>query len=204
MAPAPPVAGLVQKDAGTGLFDPAAIPVGFVAELDAALAGPGLSPSLGVSGPGAAAAAPLPSAVQPDAVMRQIAAQADAAAPPGVEIELDPPELGRIRLMLSPAEAGLTAQLQIERPETLELLRRHAELLLRELAEAGFPDAALSFDLGADAQDRGDTPMPQAADTPRPPAWEQPGPAGQTLRPAPNADHAAPRPEGGRGLDIRL
>lgn len=84
----------------------------------------------------------------PGPILRQIAAEAEAAFPGGIEIELDPPELGRLRMVLSPVEAGLAAHLGIERPETLELLRRHADLLQRALAEAGFPDAALSFDLG--------------------------------------------------------
>lgn len=69
-----------------------------------------------------------------------------------VELRLDPPELGRVEIHLSPSEkGGLQASVVAERSETHALLRRHADVLARELGEAGYADVSLSFAAGGDA-----------------------------------------------------
>jgi Flagellar hook-length control protein FliK len=62
-----------------------------------------------------------------------------------VELWLDPVELGRVRFELSPVGDRLQVTVSVERPETLDLLRRNAELLRTEFREAGFDAANLSF-----------------------------------------------------------
>lgn len=54
------------------------------------------------------------------------------------EIQLDPPEMGRIDVKLDIDRTGnLSARMSVERPETLELLQRDARALERALAQAG-------------------------------------------------------------------
>lgn len=61
------------------------------------------------------------------------------------EILLDPEELGRVRMTLSGAENGGIVMLQVERPETLELMRRNIEQMRAELVEAGWENVEFSF-----------------------------------------------------------
>ncbi len=68
-----------------------------------------------------------------------------------VEIRLQPEELGRVRLSMSPGEVGVTVQITAERPETLDLLRRNIDMLQAELADRGFSEMSSSF--GAETSD---------------------------------------------------
>lgn len=61
------------------------------------------------------------------------------------EILLDPEELGRVRMTLSGSETAGVVILQVERPETLELMRRNIEQMKAELAEAGWENVDFSF-----------------------------------------------------------
>lgn len=73
---------------------------------------------------------------------------AEIARNPGrqaIEIRLAPEELGRVRIVLNPGEGGLHVAIQSERPETLELLRRNAAELARELADLGYQGLSLAF-----------------------------------------------------------
>lgn len=63
------------------------------------------------------------------------------------EITLSPEELGSVRLTITRELSGLIISLQAERPETLELMRRNADLLQQELSEKGSPAAELKFSL---------------------------------------------------------
>jgi flagellar hook-length control protein FliK len=66
------------------------------------------------------------------------------------EIRLDPPELGRIDVQLHiDGEGQVTSHLRVERPETLDLLRRDAQSLERALQQAGLKtsDSGLQFSL---------------------------------------------------------
>jgi hypothetical protein len=107
-----------------------------------------------------------------------------------VELRLDPPELGRVSIDIRIEDGRLSAVLGAERPETLDLMRRHADALQRELSAAGYDRAQLSFG-GGDADARRDPGPPPRAAAPYPEA----GPA---------AAPPAPRRDGQGGLDIRL
>lgn len=83
------------------------------------------------------------------AVAASIAASIQANLPKisgdTTEILLDPEELGRVRMTLSGTENAGVVILQIERPETLELMRRNIEQMKAELAEAGWENVDFSF-----------------------------------------------------------
>ena len=63
-----------------------------------------------------------------------------------IELQLHPKELGRLRFVMSPGEGQMLVQIFAERPETLEALRRHAELLTQELFSEGFENTNFSFE----------------------------------------------------------
>ena len=111
------------------------------------LAGAGAAPQGGAPAPPAAAmpaaAPPLP----PSAIIAQITQALNTAAPATIELTLQPRELGRLRLVLRPAEGArdITVLLGAERAETLDLLRRHAGMLEGALRDLGFTRARLDF-----------------------------------------------------------
>ena len=75
-----------------------------------------------------------------------------------LEVSLDPPELGRVRLSLIEVAGTMTLSITAERPETAELMRRHLDLLAQEFARAGLdaPNVRIGGENGsAGAQDKG-------------------------------------------------
>lgn len=64
------------------------------------------------------------------------------------EIALDPPELGRVRMVFSLVEGAFTLSITADRPETLDLMRRHMDLLSQEFSRAGLGGTAFSFSGG--------------------------------------------------------
>lgn len=96
--------------------------------------------------PVTAQSAPAHAAETVRALAPQITMAIGAAQVPGrIEVQLDPPELGKIEIALDVADQGLRATLLTERHPTGELLRRHADLLLQQLQDAGFADVDLRF-----------------------------------------------------------
>ena len=99
----------------------------------------------------------------PTLPVRAIALHIASKAAGGVntfQIRLDPPELGRIDVKLEIAGDGkVSAQLTVDRPETLEALVRDQRGLERTLQNAGLntKDAGLSFNLRQDAEAQGDS-----------------------------------------------
>jgi flagellar hook-length control protein FliK len=92
-----------------------------------------------------AAAVPVPV----NGLALEISARAQAGSN-RFEIRLDPPELGRIDVRLHVSAHGqVTSHLIVDRPETLDLLRRDAPNLERSLQDAGLTtgDNALQFSL---------------------------------------------------------
>ena len=67
-----------------------------------------------------------------------------------VEIALNPEELGRVRMVLTTAETGVSVSITAERPETLDMMRRHIELLTEEFRKLGYEDIGFEFS-GGDA-----------------------------------------------------
>ena len=62
-----------------------------------------------------------------------------------VELRLSPKELGRLRVSLAHEGDALRVTIQVERPETLDLMRRNSDVLMNEIRSAGFSGGTLSF-----------------------------------------------------------
>lgn len=130
------------------------------------------------------------------AVARQMAEAVPLATDGALEITLNPEELGRLRLSLSTADGAPVLHVTAERADTLDLVRRHVELLAREFAAHGF--AGLNVALGQDrqpaAQDRA---QPGGDAATKDPAQPEPPVAAASASPAAH-------PLRGESLDIRL
>lgn len=148
-------------------------------------------------------AAPAPGAVQngmTQAEAKPIAGQLAAAItahPSGgaIELTLAPEELGRVRMIIHHDAQVMSVAIHADRPETLELMRRHSDLLAQEFRAQGFGGAAFSFSGG------------EGGAAERRPAW-----AGNGAGAGPEAREtltrpAAPPPAARRsaeGMDLRL
>ncbi len=84
----------------------------------------------------------------PAPVMRQISESLHRLADGGVEIQLRPEELGRVRMQMVQGEHGLTVMVSAERGETLDLMRRHIDQLARALQDMGYSGTQFSFSGG--------------------------------------------------------
>ncbi|MDE9450087.1 flagellar hook-length control protein FliK [Aliiroseovarius sp. Z3] len=62
-----------------------------------------------------------------------------------VELTLNPEELGRVRMSFQTEAASLNVFVQVERPETLDLMRRHIEQLAQDMHELGYDEVSFSF-----------------------------------------------------------
>jgi len=96
-----------------------------------------------------------------------------------------------VRLSLSPDGDGLLVTVQVERGDTLDLLRRNSDLLLQEIRAQGFSGATFSFSGWA-----GDRPEPRS------PSGPGPGPVALPSDPAAFAPSLSPA--SATGLDLRL
>ncbi len=85
-------------------------------------------------------------------VVRQLGQAVRIADRPVIELTMDPPELGRVRMTLSEVQGIMNVSINAENPATSDLMRRHMELLRREFLDQGYKDVAFSFDGGSDAQ----------------------------------------------------
>jgi hypothetical protein len=73
----------------------------------------------------------------------------------GTEIHLNPAELGRVRLSLVGTETSITLQIIAERPETVDLMRRHLDTLAAEFRALGYQ--SVNFEFGQSPErNRGD------------------------------------------------
>ncbi len=106
----------------------------------------------GLAGQTTREGAPIIPSLPPRAeTARTIAGQMAAAisARPGsggVEIALNPEELGRVSITLNGRDDGVHMVIMAERPETLDLMRRHIAILSAEFEKLGYE--GLSLDLG--------------------------------------------------------
>ncbi|MBO6603386.1 MAG: flagellar hook-length control protein FliK [Roseicyclus sp.] len=167
-------------------FELAAIPA-----LAANGAGTGTAAQLTPPGPPAPQAATAQNAAAQMAAAMQ--AQAGARMPDQpIEIALDPPELGRVRMVFSHVDGGLVLAITADRPETLDLMRRHADLLAREFSDAGLGGTAFSFQ----GQQNGDSPKTDHKATRMTGPGEPHAATGPQPRPGPRAHDGA--------LDLRL
>jgi flagellar hook-length control protein FliK len=62
-----------------------------------------------------------------------------------IEIRLDPEELGRVRIVLSPKDGGMSVVFFSDRPEVLDLMRRNSGLLESDFSDIGYESASFSF-----------------------------------------------------------
>ena len=114
--------------------------------------------------------------------------------PGGVELRLSPEELGSLRMSLGLDGDIVRVTITADRPETLDLMRRHAADLAAEFRSLGYEGAAFAFQQGGSDAD----PQAQAEQT------------NTDLRGTQDAQPAAfiaQRQAGGAtatGLDIRL
>lgn len=83
----------------------------------------------------------------PRAVVQQLADVLPRASRQGVEITLSPEELGRVRLTVSTNDAGGTLMVAADRPETMDLIRRHLDVLLQTFRDQGY--SGLNVSLGS-------------------------------------------------------
>ncbi|WP_422826690.1 flagellar hook-length control protein FliK [Thalassococcus sp. BH17M4-6] len=129
-------------------------------------------------------------AAPPAAVVRQVAEGVALARDGAVELRLNPEELGRVHVRISASETGVMMHVTAERPETLDLLRRHIDLLQRDLNALGYDDPQFSFDRRGGHAEQTTTDGPELSDD------ASPTPAKHTASPTirPQTD----------GLDIRL
>lgn len=112
------------------------------------------------------------------------------------ELMLAPEELGRLRFGIVTTEHGVTVQIAAERPETLDLVRRHLDHLAEDLRRMGF--GGVTIDLGSGES----VPDGRAGDQRR-----APGPPAAADSPAPVRPDAPPGAnpsDGTSGLDLRL
>lgn len=78
-------------------------------------------------------------------VMPQILESAKQVSAGEIEISLHPAEIGRIRMTVSPHDAGVQIALTTDRPETMDLLRRHADILQQEFTDLGYTQVDINF-----------------------------------------------------------
>lgn len=123
---------------------------------------PSSGPLTSASGPTVAARADLPHAVAHQIAMT---ARRSGTGDRSVELELNPRELGRVRMKLIPGDGVLTVNMLVDRPETLDLMRRHGDLLERAMQEIGYHKTDFSF-----ADGRSDTAGHSPQDGVAPPA----------------------------------
>ncbi len=105
------------------------------------------------SGPAAQAMTATARAETARAIASQMATAINVRPHSGaIEVALNPEELGRVSIVLNGRDDGLHLTISAERPETLDMMRRHLSVLEAEFQNFGLGD--LSFDLGtsADAQ----------------------------------------------------
>lgn len=85
----------------------------------------------------------------PNSILRQISDAIPDGAEGTVEITLSPEELGKVKLVIVAGERPSVSVIA-DRMETHDLLRRHGDLLARELRESGIAGADISFSSSGD------------------------------------------------------
>lgn len=115
------------------------------------------------------------------------------------EIALSPEELGRVRLRMHSSDGVLHVSVLVERPETLDLMRRHLSELGQEFAREGYADVSFSFEqAGGDTGSGPEDGAPNSADAPVRTIGTQ-----ADTTPQPPSDRA-PRKTVAGTLDLRL
>lgn len=95
----------------------------------------------------ATGAAGTPAPASPPQQLAHALAEAAQAGRKQVEVRLDPPELGKVRMFLMADERGLTARVVVERAESLHMLQSEVRQLERALENAGYKLNTAEFSL---------------------------------------------------------
>lgn len=97
-------------------------------------------------------------ATAPATLPAQILQHAAEAQMRQVEVMLAPEELGRLKFQIRHHGEAVSVFLSAERADTLDMLRRNGEDLLREFRQAGFSGASLEFGAWGQGQSHQDQP----------------------------------------------
>jgi flagellar hook-length control protein FliK len=151
----------------------------------------------GTSGASAQSAAPAfastPGAGLGYAAIQQLAVAIRRSEGGEIEIALEPEELGKVRLTLTPHDTRVAVSVMVERPKTLDLIRRHIDALTNDLRQQGYSQVAFDFAQGQNRQGH-----KSQADVPAHVASAE-------TAPLPDAGTITPRrPVRAGGLDLRL
>jgi Flagellar hook-length control protein FliK len=152
----------------------------------------GAGPVLPQTGPAGSAASTA--AIPVTQVAAQIAAALGRTSDGATEFALSPDELGHVRLRLEPDAANpdrMVVMISFERPETLDLFRRHAGELAEAIRAAGYSGADIGF------EQREGNGTPDRRDEARTPGFS-------ALSDQPSPTPSAPRHLAGASLDLRL
>ncbi len=99
-----------------------------------------------LAGPVAIAPPSVPFMTVPMQLVQSVQAALGADHPMGaIELTLDPPELGTVRVVVSRGDDGPVVQMIADRPETLDLMRKHAGSMAQEFARQGLDTASFQF-----------------------------------------------------------
>lgn len=205
------------RDAGSGAKPVIAVPSGTVAAPfvpDDAWVKTGNAPTDHVAPEGSAALAASPllqslagdgtrtAPTVPMAALPQLIAQAARTAQAqSVDVKLDPVELGTIAFNMETGPAGLVVSIVVERPETLDLMRRHADQFLADLRQSGFQGASLNFSQSGQFGQSG--PFHQSGQDQQP--HHRPGASADPQFPTIVEPQSGAKPQkAGGGLDLRL
>lgn len=77
--------------------------------------------------------------------MQVVTAIQRGPAEKNLELTLNPAELGRVRISLTPGDAGIVVTILAERPETLDMMRRHVDTLAQDFLGLGYGRAEFNF-----------------------------------------------------------
>jgi hypothetical protein len=94
----------------------------------------------------------------------QIAGLVQTTREGSLDVRLNPEELGMLRISFTQTEAGLQVSVHAERAETQDLVRRHLDLLARDLESLGFDSVDVGIGQGGE-----DDSSPESQRTPAAP-----------------------------------
>ena len=118
-----------------------------------------------------------------------------------VDVSLNPEELGKVKLSITTTNGSVVLQVIAERPETLDLMRRHADMLAVELGDLGFDTIDLSFGQGQ-SENLDDKPGDQSGDQSR--ATPDDDDIDEQLTPAHETQNLSISLDGMGGIDKRV
>lgn len=132
-------------------------------------------------------------------VARQLVDVMGQAGNRPVEITLSPEELGRVRMGISTEDGRIIVNILAERPDTLDLMRRHIDQLGQTFRSMGYDQVAFSFGRGAEGGDQSGSAPPDGQASP---STGNAGLEGDLPSDAPTVINLDPTAT--RGVDIRL